>query len=327
MARRFSTTAEVRRSMDRLHALRNDPPAVRDLAREILPGEANPDLLLLALQSLGDGASFSDREVLRELYSWLEQDFSRRDTTGTVRVEVLRVLWHLRSREDLDIAEAAARRSEPSMSESDRVIRAAGLALLGVLDPEAAAHRAATILALCDSAQMSGEPALTAARLLGSLGHTVALTAHLLNSPPGEPPEVTAECLRGLSGLPLPWIQPVLDLYVESPSSILLLGLADLIVSLEPGQAVDSTVRGMLANAPTPEVYGFLTTAIVASRRSDLLATLLRSLPTEMLHARLRLAHEALQFAPLTPGVSTAIAALQSRLDATPPQSLHEAPE
>ena len=71
MARRFSTTAEVRRSMDRLHALRNDPPAVRDLAREIHPGEANPDLLRLSLQSLGDGASFSDREVMRELYSWL----------------------------------------------------------------------------------------------------------------------------------------------------------------------------------------------------------------------------------------------------------------
>jgi len=318
MARRFSTTAEVRRRMDRLHALRNDPPAVRDLAREILPGEANPDLILLALQALSDGASFSDREVLRDLYAWLEQDFSRRDTTGTLRVEVLRVLWHLRSREDLDIAEAAARRREPSMTESDRVIRAAGLALLGVLDPEAAAYRAATILALGDAAQMSGEPALTAARLLGLLGHSVALTAHLLNSPPGEPPEVTAECLRGLSGLPLPWVQPVLDLYVESSNSIVLLGLADLVVSLEPGKAINSAVRGMLANAPTPEVYGFLATAVVASRRSDLLAAMLESLPAEMLHARLRLAQEALQFAPQTPDVSTAMAALKSRLAASP---------
>lgn len=318
MARRFSTTAEVRRRMDRLHALRNDPLAVRDLVREILPDEANPDLLLLALRALGDGASFSDREVLRDLYSWLEQDFARRDATGAVRVEVLRVLWHLRSREDLDIAEAAARRKEPSMTESDRVIRAAGLALLGVLDPEAAAHRAATILALGDAARMSGQPALTAARLLGSLGHTVALTAHLLHSPPGEPPEVTAECLRGLAGLPLPWIQPVLDLHVESANSIVLLGLADLVVSLEPGTAVDSAVRGMLANAPTPEVYGFLATAIVASRRPDLLAALLESVPAEMLHARLRLAHEALQFAPQTPDVSAAMAALQRRLAANP---------
>lgn len=314
MKRGVSTSAEVRRKLDRFRALRNDPAARRELAREILDQEANAELLMAALQALDDRVRVEDHGVLCGLYSWLEEDFRRRDPGGMVRVEVLRVLWHLRLRDDLELAEAASTRVERSLNGNGEVIRAAGLALLGVLDPEVAAFRAAAMLARVDAHPMNAEPALTAARLLGSLGHSVALATHVLRPPRSEPSEVTAECIRGLSGLPVRHIQPVLDAFASSTDEVVLLGLGDLVVSLEPGEAVSAVVREMLTGADTPEVYGFLVTAIVASRRDDLLAELLGTLPGEVRQARLQLAHEALQLAPPTDEVQAALASLAGRL-------------
>jgi hypothetical protein len=325
--RRSAPSAEVRRKLDRFRALRNDPVAARDFAREILAEEANAELLVAALQALGEGARLDDHGLLRALYLWLEEDFRRRDPGGLVRVEVLRILWHLRARDDLEFAEAASTRVERSLNGNGEVIRAAGLALLGVLDPEAAAFRAAATLARVDAHPMNAEPALTAARLLGSLGHSVALATHVLRPPRSEPPEVTAECLRGLAGLPVRHIQPVLDAFASSDNEVLLLGLGDLVVSLEPGEAVAAAVRGMLTGAGAAEVYGFLVAAIVASRRDDLLAVLLETLPREMLQARLQLAHEALQLAPQTDEVRAVLTALAARLGPTASQSPDRAPK
>ncbi len=314
MKRRTVPAAEARRKLDRFRALQRDPSSARDLALEVLAGEASPDLLVAALQALGDHVRLEDHNLLRELYADLEEDFRRRDPGGMVRVEALRVLWHLRSRDDLDLAEAATARVERSLNGNGEVIRAAGLALLGVLDPEAAAYRAADILARADAHPMNAEPGLTAARLLGSLGQTVALAMHVLRPPRSEPPEVTAECLRGLSGLPVRHVQAVLDAFGSSTDEVVLLGLGDLVVSLEPGEAVTAAVRGMLSGAGTPEVYGFLVTAIVASRRDDLLAVLIETLPNEMLQARLQLARDALELAPPTEAVRTTMATLAARL-------------
>ncbi len=315
--RRSAPSAEVRRKLDRFRALRNDPLAAHEFAREILAEEANAELLVAALKALGEGARLDDHGLLRGLYAWLEEDFRRRDPGGLVRVEVLRALWHLRARDDLEFAEAASTRAERSLNGNGEAIRAAGLALLGVLDPEAAAFRAAAMLARADAHPMNAEPGLTAARLLGSLGHSVALATHVLRPPRAEPPEVTAECIRGLAGLPVRHIQPVLDAFASSTGEVVLLGLGDLVVSLEPGEAVTTAVRGMLTGADTPEVYGFLVTAIVASRRDDLLVVLLETLPGEMLQARLQLARDALQLAPQTGAVLAALATLDGRLGTT----------
>jgi hypothetical protein len=304
----------VRRKLDRFRALRGDPAARRELARAILADEATAELLIAALQALGEEVRIEDHRLLHDLHAWLEEDFRRRDPGGMVRIEVLRVLWHLRMRDDLELARSAAERVERSLNGNGEVIRAAGLALLGVLDPEAAAFRAAAMLARVDAHPMNAEPALTAARLLGSLGHSVALATHVLRPPRSEPPEVTAECIRGLAGLPVSHIQPVLDAFADSSDEVVLLGLGDLVVSLEPGDAVTAAVRGMLLGAGSPEVYGFLVTAIVASRRDDLIAVLIETLPHEMLQARLQLAHDALQLAPQTEGVREAVAALAGRL-------------
>jgi hypothetical protein len=315
--RRASSSAVLRRHVDRFRALCGDPAASQALAREILAAEANAELLLAALNALAGDVRFEDHDLLRNLYAWLEHDFRRRDPGGTIRVEVLRLLWHLRSREDLDLAEAASSRVEVTVNGRGEMLRAAGLALMGVLDPDAAAYRAAAILAAVDAHPMNAEPALTAARLLGALGQTVALTAHVLRPPRSEPAEVTAECLRGLAGQPVRHILPVLELYAGAEDDVILLGLADLVVSLEAGETVDATVRRMLAGTATPEGYEFLVTAIVASRRADLIAVLLGTLPGEVLEPRLRAARRALGLAPAAPEVLAAIGALDVRLGVT----------
>lgn len=318
VTRKASPAAGLRRQVDRFRALRNDPAASGELAREVLATEGNIELLLTALNALGDRVRFEDHDVLRDLYAWLEQDHRRRDPGGLARVEVLRALWHLRARDDIELADAASTRLELSLNGRGENIRAAGLALLGVLDPDAAAHRAAAILASLDAHPMNAEPALTAARLLGSLGQTVALVVHVLRPPRAEPAEVTAECLRGLAGQPIRYIQPVLDFYAVAEDDVVLLGLADLVVSLEAGEVVNAAIRGMLASGATPEAYEFLVTAIVASRRVDLIAVLIETLPREVLLPRLQVARRALELAPRTTGVDEAIEALDVRLGASP---------
>lgn len=314
VTRKASPAAAVRRQADRFRALRNEPAARRELALQVIATEANPELLLSALNALGEDVRHQDHDPLRDLYAWLEQDYRRRDPGGILRVEVLRLLWHLRSRDDLELALAASTRVEVSLNGRGETLRAAGLALLGVLDPDAAAHRAAAMLAAVDAHPMNAEPALTAARLLGSLGQTVALVAHVLRPPRAEPAEVTAECLRGLTGQPIRHVQPVLDFYAGAEDDAVLLGLADLVVSLEAGDAVNAAVRGMLANAATPEAYEFLVAAIVASRRMDLIDVLIETLPREVLLPRLQVARRALELAPGTTEVHQAIEALDVRL-------------
>ncbi len=113
----------------------------------------------------------------------------------------------------------------------------------------------------------------------------------------------------------------MLDAFASSDDEVVLLGLGDLVVSLEPGEAVSAAVRGMLTGAGTPEVYGFLVTAIVASRRDDLVAVLLETLPDEMRQARLGLARDALELAPQTDAVREAVLSLDGRLGVTADQN------
>src|SRR5690606_36449030 len=95
------------------------------------------------------------------------------------RAAVLQALWHLRDREDLPIAQASVRHREPSLNGNGEAIRAAGLALLGVLDMDAATYAAIRIIGANDVSPMSGEPGLTAVQLLANLGQTQALATFI----------------------------------------------------------------------------------------------------------------------------------------------------
>ncbi|MEO6398325.1 MAG: hypothetical protein ABIP13_07635, partial [Tepidiformaceae bacterium] len=255
MKRVVSSSSEVRRKLDRIRALRGDGARLREFALEILPREGNPELLAAALRALSPAVRAEDHPTLIELYEHLESDAKRRDVGGTVRVEVLNALWHLRNKNDAELAQRAATTRELSLNGDGAMIRAAGLALLGVLDPSAANMVAAQMLGTGDADKFAAQPALTAASLLAAHGEFVALALYAQASVHTGPPEVVAECLRALSGVPASQLSHLLATVAISTDEVLLLGLCDFIVTHPPDPLTAELARQTFRHRGHDEIY------------------------------------------------------------------------
>ena len=170
------------------------------------------------------------------------------------------------------------------------------------------------------SSPMNGEPALTAVRLLASLGETSALLLYVLG---GTAPsaEVTGEALRGLVPLGPEVVQPLLKDLAKSEDDGLLVAVCDVLLELPSTPSTQGLVAQLLDSPTRGEVYEFMVSAIVASRRAELVDMVLEALPREMSQKRLRSAYEALQLAPPTPALTSALAELEGRLARQSPPS------
>ncbi len=321
----MSSATDARRRVDRLRALRASPQVLHDFAMEILVDEGSPELVKLALESLGEEIRPGDGPVLRQLYSDFDVDGVKKDPGGNVRVEVLKALWHLRSGDDMALALRARNTSERTLQANGEMIRAAGLALLGALDPQRGCLEAVLVLGRDDSnsatesSRMTGEPALTAVRLLASQQETNALLLYLLS---GSQPtsDVVGETLRGLASLDFQTLEPILVDLANREDDGLLVAVCDVLVELPPSPGLGPIVTKLLDSPSRGEVYEFLVSSIVASRRMDLVELVLESLPTEMSQKRLNSALQALRLAPRSPAVDSAITELETRLARqTPP--------
>ena len=318
MKRRASSATDARRRLDRLRALRGDP-ALREHILNIFADEGDPEIVLRALEAFTDLVRPVDREVLLDLYAYFNENGPRRDPTGPVRVEILRALWHIRSSEDRDFAKNAARTREPGLNGNGEMIRAAGLALLGAIDPDGGAYEAARVLGTRDASQFSGEPSTTAVRLLASLGQSAMVLMYALDPPSGAP-DLRAEAIRSLAGVPIEFLTDLLVGVGEIEDESILVALSDLAVEIPPSPEVRKLVADLLAAAPRGELYEFLASSLVASRRQDLIDVLIEGLASETSAKRLKAAHDALQLAPPTEGTRAAIAQLEERLARqTPP--------
>jgi hypothetical protein len=311
MKRTISSSAEVRRALDRIQALRGDAAGLREFALEVLPGEGNPELLSAALRALAPGVRPADHGVLRDVYEYFGSDGKRQDPGGAVRIEILGALWHLRNADDRGLAEQAASTVELTTQGDGAMLRAAGLALMGVLDPEAASLRAAEILGQNDADQMTAEPAATAARLLVANGETVALALYAHAFDESAPAEVMAECLRGMTALPAERIEGLLRGVSSSRSDVLMLGFCDYLLARQPEPLISEFASDVFRFSGV-EVYGYLAAAVVASRREDLMAVFLETLKTETSATKRKTAREALELAAPSAAVEEARAALGS---------------
>ena len=94
----------------------------------------------------------------------------------------------------------------------------------------------------------------------------------------------------------------------------LLVAVCDVLLELPPAPRQAAFVATLLDAPSRGEVYEFVVSSIVASRREDLLSLVLESLPREMSRKRLTAARAALALAPATPPVTEAIAELDRRI-------------
>jgi hypothetical protein len=121
---------------------------------------------------------------------------------------------------------------------------------------------------------MSGEPAVTAARLLAMREQTLPLYGMVASG--GGTPEVRAECLRGLTALPVSLVARLLEQYHDEKDSAVLVGLFDLLLGHASRAEFAGFIGSFLGRTQSIDLYRFVVNSIVASRDPALTALLQR---------------------------------------------------
>jgi hypothetical protein len=208
-----------RRAPDRLDAevarlsllQATDPARAVAWAIELIERRREHRVLEPALAALGDEPPAAARQPLRARYVDLAEHGDRVDQDCALRVAIVRTLRAVDSRADDDLAEAAIRTVQIRMGvDVAQALRAEGLLLLAESTPERADLFAATLLLDPHTSTFSGEPAVTAMRVLAGRGQLLPIWS-LVNRPGvmvgaflggRAPADVLAQAFASLRALP-----------------------------------------------------------------------------------------------------------------------------
>jgi hypothetical protein len=169
-----------------------DPARAVEWAIELIGRRREHRVLEPALAALGEEPPGAARMPLRERYFDLAENGDRADQDCDLRVAVVRALRRLDSRADDDVAEAAIGTVQIRMGvDVAQALRAEGLLLLAESSPERADLRAAGLLLDAHTSTFSGEPAVTAMRVLSRRGQLLPIWSLIHR------PEVTAGAFLG----------------------------------------------------------------------------------------------------------------------------------
>lgn len=310
--------AATRRALDRLAALRRDPVAGPAYALELLESFDDPFVVEAAIAALGTPPPAARPILVRRLRDLVAAG-PKRDPGGLIRASLLGAMDDLLTAEDLDLAGTAASTFEPSPGDpaAPAVLRAAGLVALDRLEPRlAAAHAVVALASVTDprkTSPMTGEPAATAARVLAAQDRWETLLLFVLQDSSDAPAEVVAEAIRGIASIPTQVVPLVVDALLLDRREIVQLGLCDLLVALPEGVAEPVTCL-LIPALRSVEVYGYLLSAVVASRRHDLFAAIAGSLEAERNPNRLQAARQSLELATHEPSAARLITRIDSLL-------------
>jgi hypothetical protein len=297
-----------------LRALADRPgDQVRYAITLLRPNQAR-DLLQAALAAVRRYPLLEARTPLLKLYAHFSELAEKRDPGGYVRRPLLDALRPLAMPEDLPLFLAAVttyERYPPAFQEEAGLVRAAGLVALNELDGRLACFHAARLLAdLAQTDAMSGEPAVTAIGVLAANDELMPLYLYATLPPSPARSEVTAECLRSLTALPAALLEPLTAQYADCEDSLVLVGLFDLLLGHKSGLDEEAFLADLLARAKEPDLYRYLTTALVAAGERAPLDLLLAGVRWETDRERRAIARDALLLRADEPRVGEALARL-----------------
>ncbi|MEJ7902443.1 MAG: hypothetical protein WKF63_11400, partial [Thermomicrobiales bacterium] len=170
-----SPAVTARAQLDALRALASDPDAQASLAVTYVEESKDLDVLRPALDVLSAQADPSLRPVLHAKYAWCEQSPERHDSGGFIRAAIVRALQPIINDDDLPLLQRALLSyGWVGMYEVCAEVRAAALNALADLDPDLSTYYAARFLRDPHNSN-SGEPALSAVRLLAAQGQLTPL--------------------------------------------------------------------------------------------------------------------------------------------------------
>lgn len=222
---------------------------------------------------LGDSADPRIRQVIAAKYATLDAEPRRRDSGCFQRTALVRALRGRATQTEIPVLETALWTREiigPFDAASD--LRAAALVTLNEVDERLATFHAARLLS--DAHEMSGEPAMTAARLLAARDQLLPLYALVAEG--SGTAEVRAESLRGLTGLPVSLVSRLLESHRDEKDDTVLLGLFDLLLAHPSRADFTGFLASFLDRTQSIDLYRFLVNSIVATRDPLLMAVLQR---------------------------------------------------
>lgn len=233
-------------------------PADVETAVELLP-PADPEL----------------RAAVLAHYERLAAEPTRRDPGAHVRAALLRALRTVALPEDAGMLERATAVHEylpPGPQEVAGGLRAAALVTLANLDEQVAAFHAARLIADPDplTPSMSGEPALTAVRVLAAQDQLAVLYGWLASAGP-KAPEPVAEALQAMRLAPASIVLDLVERMGGSRDEVLLLGLFDLLLATPEAERFEGFVLEFLRDTELKDLFGAVAATIIAGRRERLI--------------------------------------------------------
>jgi hypothetical protein len=281
-----------------LQSLSADPDEQAMAAIDLLKPRERHDILLAAMSVLAENPSPDARAPLLAVYNYLNADGVRRDPGAHVRSAALNALRPAARLEDLPLITQAVDTFEylpPNFVEEAGQLRASALLALNELEDETTSYHAVRLLIDQQYARMSGEPALTAARVLSSRGEWVALFEYVSQPDESLNADISSECLRNLTWLPVSLLSGLVTRINKRANAVELLGLFELLINHESGPQQLAYLESYLSEPDDLDVYRFLIISALSSREPDLLGLVCDAAEDETDEHRLRILYEALQ--------------------------------
>lgn len=325
MPRKAAYSPDARRKLDRLTALSIDRPRMVEFAAELVATEKDPFVLRSALAALDGEVLPGHRTKFLSRYRELTKSGPKGDPGAGLRIGLLKAMRPLLRDDDIPVLEEALNTYEflpgpGPASDSAQGLRAEAVLAMADRDPTRAAYHAVRLLVDDGNTdRYSGEPAVTAARLLAAMDTPLALYLYL-SCGLGTIAEVIVECIRGLRTAPAPELTRIFNDYGWHDDGFIVVGCIELALDHAPSPETDEFLAKKLRTDRT-DIYNYAVTAMVASHRPPFLEMVLATVDAEHDVAKLAALGEALKLAETEPAVRDAIKRVREKLIARESQS------
>lgn len=293
--------------VQQLRALAGDPRAQGAFAVTLLTPRHGSEAILAALQILTSTPHPPARDALLALYA----DYGRnekRDPAAYMRAAILRALREIVLPTDVPFLSAATATyvfPPPDFKEEGAMLRSAALLALAEIEDELARYHAVRLLANEHTDSMSGEPALTAAKVLATQGEILPLYFYSMQDGAHVLPEVVSTCLSHLTTLRTDLLPGILDRYAESKNEIILVGLFDLLLDHEAGLQGAEFIANFLQQSQQLDAYRYLVVTMATSGKPDVLLLLMDSARLGVAKPKVAILREAMTLVPATDAAVT----------------------
>lgn len=270
-------------TLQRLRDLALEPEAQAAHAATLLDARHGAEVIVTVLQILTRTPHAPARPALWALYDYYCGRGQQRDAAAYLRAAIVRALREVVMPEDLPrLAQVAATFvfPPPQFQEEGAMLRSAALAALNELDDDLSRYHAVRLLANEHTDPMSGEPALTAAKVLAMRGEILPLYFYVMQDGARTIPEVVSACLGNLTSLRTDLLPDLLDRFRdgangEEMSEIILVGLFDLLLNHDDGPQALEFVATFLQTSNQLDAYRYLAVTMATSGKPSLTDLLL----------------------------------------------------